>query len=234
MGQRLNNKVAIWTKVKDQLSRGDINYPCPSLDATKKELNRFWEELHYYLPAQLDDLIVALKGGESVNTNISSALKKLRVLFHKEFEWTFDDPEFIKKENQRAVVKKEKSSLRHSDDAQSEEEDVMSNAAKSFGSKSLAKEAPKTKAVVKATPKELPKVKPKPDALSKMDKASKTYSDSQSIKVLAKENPKRAGSEAHKRWGLYAKCKTVGAFLKAGGEQINLRDDVAKGYVQVK
>lgn len=53
------------------------------------------------------------------------------------------------------------------------------------------------------------------------------------IKVLAKENPKRQGSAAFKRFGLYGRCKTVEEFLKRGGTTGDLRYDTAAGFIKV-
>lgn len=57
--------------------------------------------------------------------------------------------------------------------------------------------------------------------------------DGDAIKVLAKENPKRAGSASFKRFALYAKNKTVGAFLKAGGTRADLRYDTEHKHISV-
>ncbi len=57
--------------------------------------------------------------------------------------------------------------------------------------------------------------------------------DGDVIKVLAKENPKRAGSESFKRFALYAKNKTVGAFLKAGGSRSDLRYDSEHKFISI-
>jgi len=57
--------------------------------------------------------------------------------------------------------------------------------------------------------------------------------DGDAIKVLAKENPKRAGSESFKRFALYTKNKTVGAFLKAGGSRSDLRYDSEHKFISI-
>lgn len=51
------------------------------------------------------------------------------------------------------------------------------------------------------------------------------------IKVKAKENPKRPGTESHTRFKLYGRCKTVGSFLKAGGTRRDLAWDFDKGFI---
>ena len=53
------------------------------------------------------------------------------------------------------------------------------------------------------------------------------------ITLLAKENPKRAGSAAHKRFALYSKHTTVAAFLKAGGTRADLRWDAEHKFINI-
>lgn len=53
------------------------------------------------------------------------------------------------------------------------------------------------------------------------------------IKVLAKENPKRAGSASFKRFALYEKSATVAEFLKAGGTAGDLHYDSVHEYIKV-
>jgi len=45
------------------------------------------------------------------------------------------------------------------------------------------------------------------------------------ITLLVKENPKRKGSNAHKKYELYRKHKTIAGYLKAGGKRSSLRYD---------
>lgn len=54
------------------------------------------------------------------------------------------------------------------------------------------------------------------------------------IKVVAKENPKRAGSAAAKRFDLYKDNPTVGAFLAAGGTSGDLHWDSTHGHIEIK
>ena len=53
------------------------------------------------------------------------------------------------------------------------------------------------------------------------------------ITVLAKDNPKRESSAAHKVFGLYRKHRTVGDFLKAGGTTAHLRWDSKHGFIRI-
>lgn len=53
------------------------------------------------------------------------------------------------------------------------------------------------------------------------------------ITLLVKENPKREGSSAHKRYELYRKHKDVAAYLKAGGKRSSLRYDVKHEYIKL-
>jgi len=54
------------------------------------------------------------------------------------------------------------------------------------------------------------------------------------IKVVAKENPKRAGSAAAKRFDLYKDNNTVGTFLAAGGTSGDLHWDSTHGHIEIK
>lgn len=54
------------------------------------------------------------------------------------------------------------------------------------------------------------------------------------IKVLVKKNPKQKSSKSYKRFELYSKHNTVGAFLKAGGTQLDLNWDWSKDYIEFK
>ena len=53
------------------------------------------------------------------------------------------------------------------------------------------------------------------------------------IKVLAKENPKRAGSASFDRFALYSKNATVGDFLAAGGTSGDLHWDSEHEYISI-
>ncbi len=53
------------------------------------------------------------------------------------------------------------------------------------------------------------------------------------ITLLAKENPKREGSNAYKKFELYKKHKTIKAYLEAGGKRSSLRYDSKKGYIKL-
>lgn len=54
------------------------------------------------------------------------------------------------------------------------------------------------------------------------------------IKVLVKENPKRAGSASHDRFELYTKNKTIQEYFDAGGSQKDLNWDMDKGFIEFK
>lgn len=53
------------------------------------------------------------------------------------------------------------------------------------------------------------------------------------ITVLAEGNPKRAGTEAFKRFALYVSGMTVQAFLDAGGRSVDLAWDVAHKHIRL-
>lgn len=53
------------------------------------------------------------------------------------------------------------------------------------------------------------------------------------IALIAKANPKRKGTNAHKKFELYKKHKTVASFLEAGGKRSSLRYDEKHGFIKV-
>ena len=53
------------------------------------------------------------------------------------------------------------------------------------------------------------------------------------IKILVKENPKRAGTSGHKQYAAYVDGMTVDAYLKAGGTAPYLRWDIAHKFVSL-
>lgn len=62
---------------------------------------------------------------------------------------------------------------------------------------------------------------------------SGAYDEGQKITVLAKENPKRAGSAAYKIFELLKKSKTVGDFYAKGGASHNLKWNEDREYIKV-
>lgn len=53
------------------------------------------------------------------------------------------------------------------------------------------------------------------------------------ITVLAEGNPKREGTKAHAAFALYAKAKTVGDYLAAGGTTVDLHWDEDKKLIKI-
>lgn len=73
----------------------------------------------------------------------------------------------------------------------------------------------------------------KAPAAKKTNPGNSKFGRDDVITVLAKENPKRAGSKAHDMFELYKTCKTVGAYLDKGGNSGYLNYDVGAGFVKV-
>jgi len=55
----------------------------------------------------------------------------------------------------------------------------------------------------------------------------------QVITLLSKENPKREGTKAFKKWELYKNGMTVGEYLDKGGKRSTLRWDVLHGLISI-
>lgn len=66
-------------------------------------------------------------------------------------------------------------------------------------------------------------------------RAGKTlYADDAVIRVLATENPKRAGSRAAKEWELYRDGMTVRDYLQAGGSRAGIKWDADREFIRVE
>lgn len=53
------------------------------------------------------------------------------------------------------------------------------------------------------------------------------------IKVLAKENPRREGSQGHATFAVYKNGMTVGEAIEAGADAGYIRSDVNRGYISL-
>jgi hypothetical protein len=54
------------------------------------------------------------------------------------------------------------------------------------------------------------------------------------IKLIAKENPKREGSAAHKRFAIYKNGMPVETFLEKGGRTSAIRWDLKHGFIALQ
>jgi len=63
--------------------------------------------------------------------------------------------------------------------------------------------------------------------------AKSAYDPKAKIKVLKKENPKRAGSKAFRAYACYKDGITVEAFLAAGGTGADLKYDSSRGFISI-
>ena len=59
------------------------------------------------------------------------------------------------------------------------------------------------------------------------------FDDALKIKILAKENPRREGSDKHAQFELARKCATVGDYRKKHGDMAALKKCVDKGWIKV-
>lgn len=59
------------------------------------------------------------------------------------------------------------------------------------------------------------------------------FDESQKIKVLVKDNPKREGTASYDTFEALRKSKTVGDFFAAGGASHNLHWNIERGYIEV-
>lgn len=66
----------------------------------------------------------------------------------------------------------------------------------------------------------------RPSGPRKLSKRSKTI-------TVIKDNPRRPGSDAHKRYELYSTCNTVAEYLAAGGTSMDVYKDKKEGNIKV-
>jgi hypothetical protein len=92
-------------------------------------------------------------------------------------------------------------------------------------------EAKKVKDLPKATKGQPVKGGTKSEAAPPAGKRSVVLA--QKIKVVAKENPKREGTAAHKKFKLYKDGMTVEQFIAKGGTLSCARHDVAHGFIKL-
>lgn len=59
------------------------------------------------------------------------------------------------------------------------------------------------------------------------------FDESQKIKVLVKDNPKREGTASYDTFELLKKSKTVGDFFANGGGSHNLHWNIERGYIEI-
>lgn len=101
--------------------------------------------------------------------------------------------------------------------------------------KEKAKPEKKTIKVAKEKSTKKEKVTKKP-AKSKEKKERKSRGPAivdGKITIIAKENPKRKGTNAYKKFELYKKHKNIASFLEAGGKRSSLRYDEKHGYIKI-
>lgn len=60
------------------------------------------------------------------------------------------------------------------------------------------------------------------------------FTDEMKITVVAKENPKREGTAAHKAFARYKSGMTVAEAIKAGVRRADLSYDTANGHITIK
>jgi len=216
--------------LKRWCEQGYIGCLCPPKNATKKEASQLWEELHYYNPRELDQLGDQLSGHEKISATKESALKRLRPLLEKIYKGPFDDPEHIVRERSRtanrAVKKGLSSPLEIEDTSLPEEETTMSTVTIKTPSKKSATK-PNVKALKKANPTTTKSLTDKsPGRPGK-------YAPEQKITVVAKENPRREGTDVYDQFEILKKSKTVGDYQKKGGRMGSLVKSVKKGWAKV-
>jgi len=148
--------------------------------------------------------------------------------------WTFKDIKEGRKHMSANMVEKEM-------DEQDEMDEPEMDEAEEQEEKKPKKAKPAKK--IEKTKKPVKEKKEKKDTKEKKGKkVKKEKKDRKSrgprvvdgkITLIEKENPKRKGSSAYKRYELYKKHKTVAGYLDAGGKRSSLRYDEKHGYIKL-
>lgn len=200
------------------LRRLETNLP-EKLDP--KELTEVNTQLALWLPGWLDELSDELMGKKADSPNREKAVKRCLAAIEAEAGLKFPEPHIISTEGlamneitASSTTKKVSTPVKKT---------VPAKAA--VTKKPTAKAAPAKKAApTKATAKPATKAAP-----AKKDGEF----EKQTLTLVQKENPKRSGTDAHKRYGYYTGCKTVGDFLRKGGTALDIRYDKAAGYIRL-
>lgn len=165
-------------------------------------------QLALWLPGWLDELSDELTGKKADSPTREKAVKRCLAAIEAEAGLKFPEPHIYSTEG-----------LAMNDLTQ--------------GSKTVSSKKPVAKVPPKVTPpKAKAASKPVTKVAAKPAKAEGEF-EKQKITLVTKENPKRTGSEAHKRYGYYATSKTVGDFLKKGGTALDIRYDKAAGHIRL-
>lgn len=99
--------------------------------------------------------------------------------------------------------------------------------------KGTGKAATAAKGAGKAAPAAKGKAAKKPDGDAARRGRKGSFDESQKIKVLVKDNPKREGTASYDTFELLRKSKTVGDFFANGGASHNLHWNIERGYIEV-
>ena len=124
----------------------------------------------------------------------------------------------------------EESEATEPEDDNPKENDMNLETATSSKSKGKAK-ANGSKPAKKSTAKFADK--PKKEKKAKASTPRGKYKPDQKITLLVKENPKRKGSAAYKRYEKYKSGMSVEAAQEAGMKAINLDRDVSRGFIKI-
>jgi hypothetical protein len=60
------------------------------------------------------------------------------------------------------------------------------------------------------------------------------YADDDLVESVVKENPKKEGTKAHERFGLYKKGMKVAEYIAAGGNRADLSWDVEHEFIKIR
>ena len=204
------------------------------LQLDPRDLN---ETLVIWLPGWLDELTSDLEGKTVTNNTHGAAMKRCLAAIATHTGLKFEDPiltsEGLAMNDLTKPTPAAKPTAKVQDAAAAPIPGVAAVVKKAVKAKAKpaikAAVKPNVKAAVKPIGKDIGRAPVKKGAAT----AKGIGDENHDIKVLAKSNPKREGTAAHKVFAIYAKSKTVGDFLKHGGSRLALRYDLKQGFIKL-
>jgi hypothetical protein len=184
-------------------------------------------QLALWLPGWLDELSDELTGKQLDSPNREKAVSRCLAAIEAEAGLKFPEPKIISTEGLAMTE------LTSKTPTSKKTVSTAKPAAKAAPAKAAPAKAPASKTAVKPAAKAAPKAAAKPAAKAAPTAKKDGEFEKQKIVLVQKENPKRTGTDAHKRYEFYKSCKTVGEFLKKGGTALDIRYDKKNGYIRL-
>lgn len=170
----------------------------------------------WWLPSWCDMLSDELEGVHRESSSKKKAIQRLVPLFEQAMGKVFPKLKALKAGGSKMRVAKRKTKSKKQKTVRQPGTRGLTRALMAKGGKKGSKKV-KSKTKVKAR-----------------NGNGASFDDGQKITVIAKENPKREGTKAFKKFKIYKTGMTVALFLKKGGTRSALRYDTEHDYIKIK